>query len=189
MFNAFPAKVTQGQSANIVWQTQDADSVTIEPGIGSVGANGSKAVTPESDTKYTITARSAAGTKTQEVTISVEAQQAQQSVQPQQTAGSSGPDDNAAIKTLLEQRWTSAFEADDVGELKALFPSIPKGTLDLIKGAKGIRLSLSCTPQVSGDKATASCRETATLGGKANNTSVNFGLSKSGGNWVITSSR
>ena len=51
-----PQDVTLGQSATLTWNTTHAESVNIEPGIGTVESNGSIQVTPDQSTTYTITA-------------------------------------------------------------------------------------------------------------------------------------
>jgi uncharacterized cupredoxin-like copper-binding protein len=71
-FTANPAAITAGQSSTLTWQTQNATSVTIAPGIGSVTPNsGSVAVTPAATTTYTLTATGPNGSVNQSVTVTV----------------------------------------------------------------------------------------------------------------------
>ena len=44
----------QGGSSTLSWGTENAQSVVIRPGIGSVDANGSLTVSPGEDTTYII---------------------------------------------------------------------------------------------------------------------------------------
>jgi hypothetical protein len=53
---ASPANIISGESATLFYQTTNATSVNIAPGVGPSGANGSIAVSPTSTTSYTITA-------------------------------------------------------------------------------------------------------------------------------------
>jgi OmpA family/K319L-like, PKD domain len=53
---ASPANIILGESATLNWQSQNATSVTINNGVGSVGMSGSAAVTPTASTTYTVTA-------------------------------------------------------------------------------------------------------------------------------------
>jgi hypothetical protein len=53
---ASPANIILGESATLNWQSQNATSVTINNGVGSVGMSGSAAVTPTTSTTYTVTA-------------------------------------------------------------------------------------------------------------------------------------
>jgi len=67
---ATPMNITQGGSATILYQTQNADSVTIS-GIGSVALSGSVTVTPAATTTYLITATNRFATSTCNVTVQV----------------------------------------------------------------------------------------------------------------------
>jgi hypothetical protein len=58
---AIPMTITQGQSSTIIYDSVNADSVNIQPGIGAVGKSGQIVVTPQATTTYTITASNAAG--------------------------------------------------------------------------------------------------------------------------------
>ena len=54
--SANPASVTQGECATLTWSSTHASTVSIDQGVGTVDANGTKQVCPESSTKYAITA-------------------------------------------------------------------------------------------------------------------------------------
>lgn len=58
---ASPSNIIQGESSTLYYQAQNATSVTITPGIGTVGASGNVAVTPTATTNYVITATGAGG--------------------------------------------------------------------------------------------------------------------------------
>ena len=185
-----PDKITPGQKAKLVWQTDNADSVTIDPELGTVKPSGSGYVNPTKDTKYTLIAKSAAGTKTQEVTVLVEAPKAAEAkpaAPAPSTAG--GSEDVVLIKDLLEHRWKSAYESSNVAAARAIWPTMSKDLQNAIKNAHGIRLELICNPSVSGDMAVAPCSQTAFVSGKPNPGSVTFTLSKSSGTWLIQNSK
>ncbi|HET7440666.1 MAG TPA: peptidoglycan-associated lipoprotein Pal [Terriglobales bacterium] len=57
---ASPNVIEQGQSTELTWQTQNADTVTIA-GLGTVGASGSRTVTPNDSITYTLTAKGPGG--------------------------------------------------------------------------------------------------------------------------------
>lgn len=67
-----PTSIERGQSATLKWSTSEATDVSIDPGIGSVQASGSRTIYPSSTTTYTLTAKgpggSAGGTATVTVT-------------------------------------------------------------------------------------------------------------------------
>ena len=166
--------------------------MSIEPEPGPVkGASGSVYVTPTKDTKYTLIAKSGAGTKTQDLTVAIEKPAAAAPQPPTTTPTPAGSDDASAIKDILEHRWKHAFETQNIGEAKVIFPGIPKSTQEAIKGARGIMLDLNCSPSINGDSATATCGQSITMNGKAvsGGRSVMFTLSKSSGTWLIQSSR
>ncbi len=74
---ATPTNIMPGESATLNWGTQNATSVNITPGVGSVALSGNTAVTPSQTTTYTVTATGAAGStaNTCSVTVTVAAGQ------------------------------------------------------------------------------------------------------------------
>jgi len=69
--NAEPDAISYGESSILTWRSSNADTCKIEPGIGSVDANGSLSVSPTTTTRYMITATGPAGTKRASATVSV----------------------------------------------------------------------------------------------------------------------
>ncbi len=67
-FEARPATIRPGESVQLVWQTEAARGLTIDPGVGPVEVRGSKQVSPTQTTTYTLRA-SATLTKTVTVTV------------------------------------------------------------------------------------------------------------------------
>ena len=67
-FEARPATIRPGESAQLVWQTEATRGLTIDPEVGAVAVRGSKQVTPAQTTTYTLKA-SATVTKTVTVTV------------------------------------------------------------------------------------------------------------------------
>lgn len=59
---AEPESISRGETSVLVWETFGAASVTIEPGMGSLGPSGSAEVTPSGTTTYVLTASDARGT-------------------------------------------------------------------------------------------------------------------------------
>jgi chitinase len=71
-FAATPAEIVVGASARLTWSVADYDTLTIDPGVGSVAeVHGSTGVLvhPAETTTYTITAANAIGSKRRAVTI------------------------------------------------------------------------------------------------------------------------
>jgi len=61
-FTADPGSISRGESATLRWTVSDADTIRIEPGVGSVQATGSRQVFPNASTSYKITATGPGGT-------------------------------------------------------------------------------------------------------------------------------
>ena len=72
-FGAEPRSVQRGQSATLTWSVANATDSTIDNGIGTVAANGTRQVFPTNTTTYTLTATSAGGNDTRSVTVEVTA--------------------------------------------------------------------------------------------------------------------
>jgi peptidoglycan-associated lipoprotein len=54
--SASPGQVTQGDSATLAWSSTNATQLTLSPGPGAVDQQGSRRVSPNASTTYTITA-------------------------------------------------------------------------------------------------------------------------------------
>ncbi len=68
-----PANIERGDSATLQWEAQNAASVRIEPGVGSVATSGNRGVNPTSSVTYTATATGPGGTATDIVRVTVRA--------------------------------------------------------------------------------------------------------------------
>lgn len=71
-FSATPTSIDLGGISTLEWQTGFATDVSINRGIGSVGINGSRRVSPLGTTRFTLTASNASGSATQSVLIVVD---------------------------------------------------------------------------------------------------------------------
>jgi outer membrane protein OmpA-like peptidoglycan-associated protein len=68
-----PSSVDSGGCATLTWATAGATDVSIDSGVGSVSASGTKQVCPTSTTRYTITANGPGGSKTDSTSLTVNA--------------------------------------------------------------------------------------------------------------------
>src|SRR5215471_7957746 len=59
--SASPASVQADQPVTLTWSATNATSITLEPSVGRVAAQGSKTVTPSQSTTYTVTATGPGG--------------------------------------------------------------------------------------------------------------------------------
>jgi hypothetical protein len=59
--SASPASAQAGQPVTLTWSSTNATSITLEPSVGHVAAQGSKTVKPSQSTTYTVTATGPGG--------------------------------------------------------------------------------------------------------------------------------
>ncbi len=67
-----PASITRGGSSTLSWDVSGSTSVTIDQGIGTVSATGSRTVNPTATTTYTLTATNNDGPKTATCTLTID---------------------------------------------------------------------------------------------------------------------
>ncbi len=72
-FEAVPATIKLGETSTLQWTSIDAETVSIAPGIGAVALSGSKSVSPQASTAYTLTALGPGGSVTRTATVTVTA--------------------------------------------------------------------------------------------------------------------
>ncbi len=71
-FTAEPGSIQPGQSFLLVWGAENPAGITITPGIGTVAARGTRRITPQATTTYTITVHGAKNTLvTKSITVTV----------------------------------------------------------------------------------------------------------------------
>ncbi len=70
-FKASPSTISVGQVASLSWDISGATEVTIDQGIGTVSATGTRNITPTETTTYTLTATNEAGSETASSTITI----------------------------------------------------------------------------------------------------------------------
>ncbi|MCX6002027.1 MAG: hypothetical protein NTY79_05800 [Chloroflexi bacterium] len=70
-FHCSHTTVVSGNQAKLYWTVTDADTITIDNGIGSVGASGTVYIYPVTTTTYTLMASNGGNTVAQSVTVNV----------------------------------------------------------------------------------------------------------------------
>jgi peptidoglycan-associated lipoprotein len=68
---ASPTMVNKGQSSTLTWNSTNATTLAITPGVGTVAPEGSTQVSPTDSTTYTINAQGPGGSAEQSVRITV----------------------------------------------------------------------------------------------------------------------
>lgn len=71
-FRAAPASIRAGEASNLVWETENAETVTISA-IGNVNRTGTASVSPTETTTYTLTATNRNGSVSATATVTVTA--------------------------------------------------------------------------------------------------------------------
>ena len=69
--SASPSSIDPGQCTSLSWSSTNADSASIDQGVGKVDPSGAKQVCPGSTTKYTLNATGKGGSKTASTTVTV----------------------------------------------------------------------------------------------------------------------
>src|SRR5579872_6303514 len=70
-FSAAPTNIQRGQSSTLTWSVSNATDMSIDQGVGAIPANGTRSVSPNNTTTYTLTARGPGGTTTRSATVNV----------------------------------------------------------------------------------------------------------------------
>jgi RHS repeat-associated protein len=71
IISAVPDSIVVGESATLTWTSNNAESATIDQGIGDVDVSGSTTVSPTETTSYTITVTGLSGTATDQALVTV----------------------------------------------------------------------------------------------------------------------
>jgi hypothetical protein len=69
---AIPATITPGEASTLSWEAENAETVSISPGVGSVSISGATPVSPTQTTTYVFTARGRSGEVNCTATVTVQ---------------------------------------------------------------------------------------------------------------------
>jgi hypothetical protein len=191
-FSASRNTIEEGESTTLNWATQNATSVSIEPNIGDVPMSGSKTVTPNKSTKYTLVAKGAGGDYTANVEISVVPKP------PPPPPPPPGGGDEQAVKEALAG-YKEACESMSLVVLKKSWLGMSKEQENAIKQQFGnqnikamkVKEDECSSPKITGDTAEMSCREikTFTVAGQppepGKPQAFQFLFIKKSGKWVL----
>ncbi len=109
-FSGDPLSIVRGDAVTLRWTVQNADTVTIEPGVGTVAASGSRQVYPTTATTYVLRASGPGGTETARVSVNVTAPTEAPPPPP------SGP--SASFADTLERLVKDAYFGYDSAEIR-----------------------------------------------------------------------
>ncbi len=207
-FTPSASSIQQGQPAQLSWQTEHADEVSIDG--GSVEKNGSKQVEPISRTTYTLMAKGPGGTDSKQVTIDVIPPAAPAVTAPATATTTTAPATTAPAaestttptseaKQCIDS-FKAAYELKSINELTKVWPSLAgnakeKNALEaFFKLTQKVVLQEQCVepPSISGDTAHYQCSETVTniSSGRAHRFqtgAVKFVCKKTSTGWIVAS--
>ena len=105
-FSASPETVRTGESAVLTWNTVNAETCTVDHGIGAVPLNGSVTVTPSETVTYTLTAANSSGTVTAQAAVTV--------IHPAPEVSVSAQPDSVYAGNAVTLTWTSVHAVSAV---------------------------------------------------------------------------
>ena len=125
---ANPTTINKGESSTLTWNSTDATQLSIDPGVGTVTAEGSTKVTPSDSTTYTITATGPGGSATTTAAVSVNAP-------PPPPAPAPAP-------TPFEQGVHDAYFDFDKADIRSDTREALSQTADYLKANSSIRVTI-----------------------------------------------
>ena len=172
---ANPTTINKGESSTLTWNSTDATQLSIDPGVGTVTAEGSTKVTPSDSTTYTITANGPGGSATATAAVSVNAP--------------APPPTPAPAATPFEQAVHDAYFDYDKADIRSDSREALAQTAEYLKANPSIRITIEghCDERGSteynlglGDRRSAAVREyLVSLGISADRmNTVSFGKEK-----------
>jgi peptidoglycan-associated lipoprotein len=118
---ATPTTVERGAAVALQWETTNAGSVRIEPGIGDVATTGNRSVSPTSSVTYTATATGPGGTAsdTARITVNVAPAPPAEAPPPRPAAVDSSALFDRNVKTIYFDYDKSEIRPDQMAQLRA----------------------------------------------------------------------
>ncbi len=109
-FTGDPLTIVRGDAVTLRWNIQNSDAVTIEPGVGSIAASGSRQVYPTTSVTYVLRASGPGGTESARVSVNVTAPTDKPPVAP------SGVSED--VTTALDRLVKDAYFGYDSAEIR-----------------------------------------------------------------------
>ena len=174
---ANPTTINKGESSTLTWNSTDATQLSIDPGVGTVTAEGSTKVTPSDSTTYTITATGPGGSANATAVVSVNA--------PAPPPAPREP----SIDELWARDVKDAYFDYDKADIRADTRAALSSTADFLKAHPSVKVTIEghCDERGSteynlglGDRRSAAVKEyLVSLGVSADRmTTVSFGKEK-----------
>jgi hypothetical protein len=192
IFSSSASTIQQGQSTTLKWQTSNANDISIDNGIGGVGASGQRDVSPSATTTYNLTARGSSGIEQSSITITVLPKAGVARPAPSAVPAAAG----AALIQQTISNFDAAWNSHDIGRVETIWTGLKSGQAmelaDFFKGNPESHVTDSCPPgalTVDGDTANWTCTETSTFKSGAkmvpHTLIVHFIFARHSGSWEI----
>jgi peptidoglycan-associated lipoprotein len=137
---ADPTSIQRGQSSTLRWSSQNATDLDIQPGVGSVGPSGTRSVSPNDSTTYTITAKGAGGTAEASARVTVTAPPPP----PPRPEPPTPPAPKVSQRDLFDREVKDAFFDFDKSDIR------PDARDNLTKSAEFLRANPSVNVTIEG---------------------------------------
>jgi len=136
---AAPGAIDRGQATSLQWEAKNAASVSIQPELGSVQAQGSRAVHPASSVTYTAVALGPGGSASDSarVTVRVPAAPAPAPARPEPR-----PDTRANINDLFRQNVQTIYFDFDKSDVRPDQVSRLEADASWLKEHRGIKFTI-----------------------------------------------
>jgi peptidoglycan-associated lipoprotein len=135
-FTVEPTRIERGQSATLRWAVSNATQISIDQGLGTVPASGSRQIFPGMTTTYTLNASSPAGMVTRSVTVDVV-------VPPPPSAPKTTPSTAVDPVTMIRQGSQDVYFDYDMSELREDARRALNVNADLLRRALAINPNLT----------------------------------------------
>ena len=136
---ADPTSIQRGQSSTLRWSSQNATDLTIEPAVGAVGPSGTRPVSPNESTTYTITAKGQGGTANASARVTVTAPPPPPRVEPP-----TPPAPKVSQRDLFDREVRDAFFDFDKADIR------PDARDNLTKSAEYLRANPNVNVTIEG---------------------------------------
>ena len=101
--SASPASAQAGQPVTLTWSSTNATSITLEPSVGHIAAQGSATVRPSQSTTYTVTATGPGGSAHASAQVTITQAPLQSAVRVREPSQEQIPSDQRQMRGLDEQ--------------------------------------------------------------------------------------
>jgi len=129
-FKASPSAVNQGQATQLTWTTQNATDVQLQ-NIGPVATSGSRQVTPNASTTYTLVATGPGGTTQATTQVNVSLPAANNNTAPSQD-----------LQTLFRQNVKDIFFGYDVSSLDTEDQQLVAADARFLQAHPGLKITI-----------------------------------------------